>query len=174
MEDTLSRSGPGKAFTIGVIAALPALSTQTAGAAVASLAAKGVPAARTLLAAGLSGAILGPIIGLLGGILGAWCSIRNTNSPRERRFMIRMTVFVWPLLLALLGVPLTLAAINLRWTAWMHAYRQSSAYDPRNDVSLLTINLIVLGLFVVLLALFATQYVRHKAASKNHASNSRK
>ena len=65
-----------------------------------------------------------------------------------------------------------LLAVNLRWTAWMRAYRQSAAYDPRNDVSLLTLNLILLGLFVALITLFATQYVRHKAARKSQAPKS--
>jgi RNA polymerase sigma factor (sigma-70 family) len=303
VEDTLTRSGPSEAFTIGVIAALPALGTQTASAVVTGLVAKGAPAAKTLVAAGLSGTILGPILGLLGGILGAWCSVKNTHSPRERRFMIRMTIFVWLLLFALIGVPLTLAlaglipkwvywscfavfftlllpliiwgnahqrriqiqdgtcrppeytparltrpgiygsfggsifgatlwllilaalardwvafvmifvcdsllfllflaatatilrnpkrywlaailtlcvmtavtlaAVNLRWVAWMHAYRQSAAYKPTSDVSLLIINLIVLGLFVALCALTVAQYPWHKAARKGQTPNSR-
>jgi RNA polymerase sigma factor (sigma-70 family) len=300
VEDTLTRSGPGKTFAIAVIAALPALSAPTASAAVAGLAARGAPAAKAVLAASLSGAILGPIIGLLGGMLGTWVSIRSTNSPRERRFMIRMALLVWLLLFVLIGLPLTLAlvgfipkwaywscfavffvilfplifwsnahqrriqiedgtyrrpeytpmpvtgsgvygsfagsifgatlwlliltglagdwvsfsvivgfdvlvffgattlclrdpqrywpvailtvcallamtlaAINLRWTAWMHAYRQSAAYDPRSDVSLLSINLILLGLFIALFVLFTAQYIRHKAANKNQASDTR-
>jgi len=299
VEDTLTRSGPGKTFAIAVIAALPALGTQTASAAVVGLAAKGAPAAKAVLAASLSGAILGPVIGVLGGILGAWCSIKNTNSPRERQFMIRMTICVWLLLFALIGLPLTLAlaglipkwvywscfavfftlllplivwgnahqrriqiqdgtyrpieyasarftrpgiygsfggsifgstlwllilaalaqdwvsfamilacdillflaatattlhsperywlvsvltlcammavtlaAVNLRWVAWARAYRRSAAYEPTNDVSLLTINLIILGLFLALLALFVTQYARHKATRRSQASDS--
>lgn len=300
VEDTLAHSGPGKVFAVAVIAALPAITTQTTSAAVAGIAAKGTPAAKTVFAAGLSGAILGPIVGLLGGILGAWCSIKNTNSPRERRFMIRWSIFFWLLLFVLGGLPLALAlaglvpkwtcwlccgaffvllgpiilwsnarqreiriqdgtcrqpeyvpritrrraygslgggifggtawlvvltvlardwapfalilacdalllwgaasaigrdpkrywpvvlitlgaigaltliAVNLRWTVWMHAYRQSAAYDPRNDVSPTTINLIVLGLFVALFALVATQYTRRKAARGNPVSKDRK
>jgi RNA polymerase sigma factor (sigma-70 family) len=297
VEDTLARSGPGKAFAIAVVAALPAIVTPTASAAVVGIAAKGTPAAKTVLAAGLSGAILGPVLGLLGGVFGTWCSIRSTNSPRERRFMIRMAILTWLLLLVLGGVPLTLAlagliprwvlwscvvtffvlllplifwsnahqrriqiedstyrcpeyaparitrsgvygsfagsifgatlwlliltvlagdwvsfgvllgcdvllflgattlcvrdpqrywsvallmvcallgvtlaAVNLRWTAWMSTYRRSAAYDSRNDVSLTTINLILLGLFVALVALFATQHVRHKGERKGHTS----
>jgi RNA polymerase sigma factor (sigma-70 family) len=298
VEDTLARSGPGNAFAIGVIAALPALGTQTASAAVVGLAAKGAPAAKTLVAASCSGVILGPIIGLLGGLLGTWCGIRNTKSFRERRFMIRMLLLVYVLLFVLVGLPLTLtlaglippwaywsclgvffvilvplifwsyahqrriqieegtcrqaerglahvprpgvrggfagpifggtlwlliltglagdwvsfsvilgcdallflgatalcvrhpqrywsvallmvcallamtfAAVNLRWTAWMGGYRQSSAYDPRNDVSLLTLNIIFLGLFIALLVLFATRYVRHKAIRERETSD---
>jgi RNA polymerase sigma factor (sigma-70 family) len=289
VEDTLARSGPGKAFAVAVVAALPAVVTPTASAAVVGIAAKGAPATQTTFAAALSGAILGPILGLLGGVLGTWCGIRNTSSPRERRFMIRMAVLVWLLLFALVGIPLTLmlvgliprwaywscftaffvlllplilwsnahqrriqieegtfggpehalthtprpgvhggfagpifggtlwlliltvlagdwlsfavivgcdllllvgatalhrrspqrywsvalltvctlmavtlSVVNLRWTAWMHAYRQSTAYDPRNDVSLTTINMILLGLLAVLLVLFAARSFRSR------------
>ncbi|MBN2131331.1 MAG: sigma-70 family RNA polymerase sigma factor [Sedimentisphaerales bacterium] len=120
VEETLSRSGPGKAFTVAVVAALPALTAQTASAAVAGAVAEGTPAAKPLLAAGLSGAVLGPILGLLGAVLGCWCSIKNTNSPRERRFMIRMTILFWLFLLLCIGLPLTLALAGLisRWVFW--------------------------------------------------------
>lgn len=294
VEDTLTRSGPGKTFAVAVIAALPALVTPPAGAAVVGTVARGAPVGKTFVAAGFSGAVLGPILGLLGGVLGSWCSIKNTNSPRERRFMIRMTVLLWLLLFALVGLPLTmvlaemappwicwfclgmffvlllplifwgnarqrriqseegtcrrpgptgpasitrrglyasfgggifggtawmlplawiardwasigvvlacdillllivtaitqrdrkrygsiatwmvcvllamtLAVVNLRWTAWMRAYRQSAAYDPMSDVSLTTINLIVLGVFTGLFVLFAAQYVRHRDGTR--------
>jgi hypothetical protein len=43
---------------------------------------------------GLAGAILGPIVGCLGGWLGAKASIENTESPRERQFMIKMAWIV--------------------------------------------------------------------------------
>jgi len=112
VEETLARSGPGKAFVVAVVAALPALTSQTASAVVTTVAAKAThstPAGKALLASGLSGAILGPILGLLGGVLGAWCSIKNTNSPRERRFMIQMTIFFCIYMTVLMGLPLTLA-----------------------------------------------------------------
>jgi hypothetical protein len=301
VEDTLARSGPGKTFAVAVVAVLPALITPTASAGVAGIVAKGAPAAKTVLAASLSGAVLGPILGLLGGILGVWCGIRNTNSPRERRFIIWMLVLVYLLLFVLVGLPLTLTlaglipawaywsclgaffvilvplifwsnahqqriqieegtcrrpedglayvarpgaygsfagpifggtmwllilaghardwvsfsvivgcdlllllgatafcartpqrywsvaawtacallamtltAINLRWAAWVDAYRRYPIYDPRNDISLLTLNLILLGLFVAVLALLATQYARRKATRGGQTPNGRK
>ncbi|MCU0915899.1 MAG: sigma-70 family RNA polymerase sigma factor [Planctomycetes bacterium] len=293
VEDTLVRSGPGKAFAVAVVAALPVLITPTASAAVAGLAAEGTPAAKTVLAAGISGVILGPILGLLGGILGAWYGVRNTKSNRERSFMLRLLVLVCVLLAILVALPLTLtlvgliprwtywsclgvylillvslmfwsnarqkriqieegtshspgeglayiprpgvrtsfvgpifggtlwllivtgmtqdwmsfgvivggdvllslvaamfyarhperywsiallmecalmamtlAAVNLRWTAWMQAYRRSTTYDPGNDVGLRTLNLILAVLLIALVALGATQYARHRATRK--------
>jgi len=113
VEDTLVRSGPGKTFAVAVIAALPALITPPASAAV-GIAAKGAPAAKTAFAAGLSGAILGPILGgLPGGILGAWWSTKFNGSPRERRFMIRLAIIWWLLFFALVGLPLTLVLAGL-------------------------------------------------------------
>jgi len=61
---------------------------------------------------------------------------------------------------------LTLTVVNLRWTAWMRAYRQSTAYDPMNDVSLTTLNLIVLSVFTGLFVLFAARYVRHRDGTR--------
>ena len=113
VEDTLARSGPGKTFAVAVIAALPALITPPASAAVAGLAAKGAPAAKALAPTGLTGAILGPILGLPGGLLGAWWSSKFNGSPRERRFMIRLTIIWWLLFLALIGLPLTLVLAGL-------------------------------------------------------------
>jgi len=108
VEDTLVRSGPGKAFAVGVIAALPALITPPASAAVAGIAAQGAPAAKTLVGTGLTGAILGPILGLPAALFGAWFSFKNLDSPRQRRFRIRLFIIWWLLLLVSLGLPLTL------------------------------------------------------------------
>ena len=41
---------------------------------------------------GLVGGIAGGLIGLMGAAIGTYCSIRNTNGPRERAFVIRSAV----------------------------------------------------------------------------------
>jgi RNA polymerase sigma factor (sigma-70 family) len=101
VEETLARSGPGKAFAVAVVAALPALVTPPASAAVFGIAAKAAPPAKTLVGTSLPGGILGPILGLPGGILGAWWSSKFNGSLRERRFMIRIAVAWWLLFFAL-------------------------------------------------------------------------
>jgi len=108
VEDTLGRSGPGKTFAVAVIAALPAAITPPASAAVAGVVAKGAPAAKTLAATGLISVILGPILALAGGICGAWFSFKRPDSPRQRRFRVRLFITWWLLFFALLGLPLTL------------------------------------------------------------------
>jgi hypothetical protein len=44
---------------------------------------------------GWIGGIAGGLIGLLGGVFGTYCSIKNTNGPRERAFVIRASVLGW-------------------------------------------------------------------------------
>jgi RNA polymerase sigma factor (sigma-70 family) len=117
VEDTLAQSGPGKTFAVAVIAALPAMATSTASAAVAGVAAKGAPVAKTLAAAGVLYAMLGAILGLLsdvliGDVLGLRLYAMDLNSPRERRLRIRLTILWLLLFLALLGL-LTLALAKL-------------------------------------------------------------
>jgi RNA polymerase sigma factor (sigma-70 family) len=120
VEDVLGRTRPSKVFTVAVIAALPALTTQTATAAVAGAAVKGAPAAKAVFLSGISGAVLGPIVGLLGGIFGTWMSIKNTSSARERRFVITMSVACWIGLVLLIAVPLVLALAGVipKWSYW--------------------------------------------------------
>ena len=37
----------------------------------------------------------GCLTGLAGGILGTWASIRNTNGPRERAFVVKASAIMW-------------------------------------------------------------------------------
>ena len=45
--------------------------------------------------AGWISGIVGGVIGLLGGIVGTYFSIKNTNSSRERAFMIKASLVGW-------------------------------------------------------------------------------
>lgn len=58
---------------------------------------------------GCIGGILGSILGIAGGAFGTYCSIKNTNGPLERKFMIKVSVWTWialTIFLALLiGLP---------------------------------------------------------------------
>ena len=94
VETALRNSGPGHAFTLGVLAALPF------GAASATTASAGVAAKSggvlTLLAGWLA-----PVFGIFGGIVGTWGSVRAAETPRERQFLWRWMAAIW---LAVLGV----------------------------------------------------------------------
>ena len=42
-----------------------------------------------------AGPILGGLLGILGGAMGTYFSIKNTKGPRERAFMVRASVVCW-------------------------------------------------------------------------------
>src|SRR5947207_2684287 len=63
VEGGLQRTSPGKAFTVGVLAALPAFTVSAKAAAVGVAAAKGGITAKAAAASGLFGAFLAPALG---------------------------------------------------------------------------------------------------------------
>lgn len=87
VEGALLRSAPTRAFTVGVIAALPAFALSASAATAGAAAAKGSSAAAGASAAAWSGALLGPIIGIGGAYIGAKASLDGTRTPRERAFV---------------------------------------------------------------------------------------
>jgi RNA polymerase sigma factor (sigma-70 family) len=93
VEGALQRTAPGAAFTTSVLGALPAITVPIAAAAVA----KGGVAVKATGAGGLGAAILGPVVGLLGGgWLGYQVSLDNAAaSPRERDFLRKLAWRVW-------------------------------------------------------------------------------
>lgn len=65
--------------------------------------------------AGWSGAVLGTVLGIAGGVFGIWCSLRNSRGPRERAVVIRgavaVSLLVVLLLAGLLLIPPTYALV---------------------------------------------------------------
>jgi len=49
---------------------------------------------------GLVGGIVGGGLGVLGGAIGTYFSIKNTSGPRERAFMIQVAIVAWVLITA--------------------------------------------------------------------------
>ena len=45
--------------------------------------------------AGIMGGIIGSVLGTAGGVIGTYFSIKNTNGPLERAFMIKASVIAW-------------------------------------------------------------------------------
>jgi phosphotransferase system glucose/maltose/N-acetylglucosamine-specific IIC component len=56
---------------------------------------------------GIIGGLIGGILGLLAGIFGTYCSIKNTNGPKEKSFMIKASIIAW------IGIALFLALMFL-------------------------------------------------------------
>ena len=90
VEGALAKTNPGKAFTLGVLAALPfSVATSAKAASVAVAAAKTGATATGATFASVLGVLVGPLIGLLGGYIGMKSSLKSTRTPSERAFMLR-------------------------------------------------------------------------------------
>lgn len=89
IEGALERTSPGKAFTIGVLAALPALASSSSAAGFGVAVAKA--GATTKAGAGLVAfnALAGPLTGFLSGYLGYKMSMDGAASEQERGFIKR-------------------------------------------------------------------------------------
>lgn len=64
------------------------------------------------LSAGWIGGVAGVLIGILGGVFGTYCSVKNTKSPAERAFAIRASVLCW------IGVAIFVLAMWLIPVPW--------------------------------------------------------
>ena len=67
---------------------------------------------------GLVGGITGGILGLAGGAIGTYASIKNTAGPRERQFMVRTAVIAWALI-TLFVILLFVLPNPYRWLLWI-------------------------------------------------------
>lgn len=105
VEVTLERTTPGKAFTLAVMAALPAVAVSSAKAA--SLGVAGgkiaVPVAKTLLGVGAWGGLLGGLGGILGGAVGGWASWQTSRYQRQRDMLLKRFIFLGLTTLVFLG-----------------------------------------------------------------------
>jgi uncharacterized membrane protein YfcA len=67
---------------------------------------------------GWIGGLGGGIIGLAGGIFGAYCSIKNTNGPRERAFTVKASIVCFIAVLIFMVLLLALPT-PYRWFMWI-------------------------------------------------------
>jgi len=86
VEGALERTNPGKTFTVGVLASLPALAF-SAKAATAGAVAKSGAAAKTVGIMAWMGASLGPLIVLLPNYLGYRMALAGAQSEAERAWL---------------------------------------------------------------------------------------
>jgi RNA polymerase sigma factor (sigma-70 family) len=98
VERGLRTARPGGAFTATVMAALsPGAAEAAAATGLTTATGLTSASARIAVGAGLGGALAGTAVGVMGGLIGAWASIRSTRSPRERRFMVRVAILFFAL-----------------------------------------------------------------------------
>ena len=82
VEGPLEHTNPGKAFTVGVLAALPLYATSATAATIGATAAKGSATAKAAASVGLFSALLGPLVALLGTYIGYRVNYDIAQSPR--------------------------------------------------------------------------------------------
>jgi len=109
VESALERSNPGRAFTIGVLAALPAvLTTSAKAAALGAAAAKGSVAAKSAAVAGLFNALVGPVLGVVGPWLQYRMFLAAAKTDQERQ---NFKTYYRRLLALMLGFGVSLTAL---------------------------------------------------------------
>ncbi len=104
VEGALRQSTPGRAFTLGVLAALPLMATSASAATIGAAAAKAGTAATGASALGIFSILLGPIVGCLGAWMGVQASLDNASSARERALILKQTKWMLALVLGFLVV----------------------------------------------------------------------
>lgn len=67
---------------------------------------------------GLIGGIIGGVLGIIGGIIGSWASIKNTQSQRERRFVVTAVIISWVVILTFLTLFFVLP-MQYRFYLWI-------------------------------------------------------
>ena len=67
---------------------------------------------------GLIGAILGGVLGVAGGAIGTYFSIKNTKGPIERAFMIQASVIAWVAVVLFVGLMFLLPS-PYRYLLWI-------------------------------------------------------
>ena len=112
VEGALSRSTPGRVFTLGVLAALPAMATpaKAAGIGAAAAAHGSLMAKSTGLAA-----LLASISGAVSAVLTLRANLDQSRTPRERRAVVKTTLAVFFGALGLLGVMYLLRSAAFEW-----------------------------------------------------------
>ena len=111
VEGALSRSTPGRVFTLGVLAALPAMTTPVKAAGIGVAAVHGgVMAKSTGLAA-----LLASVSGVVSTVLALRASLDQARTPRERRAVVKITLGVFFGALGLLGFLYLTRAAAFHW-----------------------------------------------------------
>jgi hypothetical protein len=113
VETALRSTGPGKAFTLGVLAALPLMTTSAKAAVVGATAAKGSALAKSAGLIGLFNAVLGPVVMLLSLHFGYKLERDSARSPQRREFVLKY----YRILVGCIAV-FTLAVLSLTLGGW--------------------------------------------------------
>ena len=143
VEGALRQSTPGRAFTFGVLAALPLYATSAKAATVGALAAKGSTLASATGVVAVFNLLLGPFVGLLGAYFGARAGIESARTPRELQYVVRS---IKRAIVSMLLVNGAFAVFILAATTWWSVHPVFFAISSTIFGALYT-GLIVVGAF---------------------------
>ncbi len=111
VEGALSRSSPGRVFTLAVLAALPAMATPAKAAGIGTAVAQGTFMAKST---GLA-ALLASTSGAVSAVLSLRASLDQARTPRERRAVVKITLVLFFGALGYLGALYLLRAATFHW-----------------------------------------------------------
>lgn len=109
VKDVIGRTRPSRTFTVAIVASLPAIDTQAAGAAIATTATKSFSLVKSIGVANIIGSALGHLLVILGSLIYIRASISSAKSDRERAFMKKR------LIIALLYCSIGMAIVIVLW-----------------------------------------------------------
>ena len=113
VEGALARSTPGRVFTVGVLAALPALSPPAKAAGVGAAVAQGAWLAK---GASFLPMLLSSASGMMSAVMAFRAHLDQSRTPRERRAIVRITI--------------TLCAATFGWLAALYLARAGALRWP--------------------------------------------
>jgi RNA polymerase sigma factor (sigma-70 family) len=153
VETALHTSGPGKAFTIAVLATLPVLTTSAKAAVIGAAAAKGSVAAKAAAATGLLNAVLGPFLVIFGNYIGYRMNFDQARTDAERDYIktfyrrlmacivgfgvVMVPLIIWAMLERGKHIELMACAFGLAGLSYMIAIGWFSAWSFRRRRELL-------------------------------------
>lgn len=122
VEGALSRSTPGRVFTVGVLAALPALAPPAKAAGIGIVASQGGLAAKTTGLAGL----LSSASGAVSAVLMLRVHLDQARTPRERRAVVRVASGIFATVFGLLGFMYLSRFLAILWPEWQLGFAWAS------------------------------------------------
>jgi len=138
VEGALARTNPGPAFTLGVLATLPALTISAKAATLGAAAAKGSATATGAGLIGLLGAIFSPLLILFGNYIPYRIGVAEARSDEERGYVKSFFRKVWVITFG----AFVLFASGFLWLGGNH-------FHGDDMISVLFVGLVLIYLFTV-------------------------
>lgn len=155
VEGALSRSTPGKLFTLGVLAALPEIGTPAKAAGLGVLAAHSGMIAKSASIVGL----ISSFTGIATTILTLRANLDQARTPLERRAVVKITLLCLSSVLGGMGVLYALQVSALRW--WDHRATLAVA-------ALVVVLAVLAGWPILILRLMRNQRALRSAERRRH------